>query len=41
MKSKQNLLNENLKARIASLMSYEKWIPELISKRLSKKEGFV
>lgn len=37
-KEKQVLLTENLKARIAALMNFEKWSPELISKRL-KKDG--
>ena len=34
-KAKQILLTDQLKARIASLMPYEKWSPELISKRLA------
>lgn len=33
-KSKQILLTESLKERIAGLLRYEKWSPELISKRL-------
>lgn len=36
VKAKQVLLSESLKARIAGLMQYEKWSPELISKRLNK-----
>lgn len=35
-KAKQILLTEELKSRIKGLMAYEKWSPELISKRLSK-----
>jgi IS30 family transposase len=35
-KPKPVSLTEDLKARIARLMEYEKWSPELISKRLSK-----
>jgi IS30 family transposase len=35
-KTKRVLLNDHLKKRIASLMSYEKWSPELISDRLAK-----
>lgn len=34
-KPKQLLLTEQLKARIAGLLRYEKWSPELISKRLA------
>lgn len=33
-KPKRILLTEQLKARIASLLRYEKWSPELISERL-------
>lgn len=35
-KTKEILLDETLKERIASLMKFEKWSPELISKRLIK-----
>jgi IS30 family transposase len=35
-KNKKIYLTEELKGRIAGLMSYEKWSPELISKRLAK-----
>jgi len=35
-KPKSILLTEALKKRIAGLMEYEKWSPELIAKRLSK-----
>lgn len=35
-KAKQLLLDEKLKQRIADLLTYEKWSPELISKRLIK-----
>lgn len=35
-KPKQELLTEDLKKRIKGLMTYQKWSPELISKRLSK-----
>jgi len=34
-KSKQILLTESMKERIAGLLRYEKWSPELISKRLA------
>lgn len=37
-KSKKTYLTEDLKKRIASLMRFEKWSPELISKRLIKNE---
>lgn len=35
-KQKKVFLSEDLKKRIESLLKYEKWSPELISKRLSK-----
>ncbi|QJP33935.1 IS30 family transposase [Nonlabens sp. Ci31] len=39
-KSKRVLLSEALKKRIECLMKYEKWSPELISKRLLKESEF-
>jgi IS30 family transposase len=39
-KVKQVLLSEGLKKRIAGLMKYEKWSPELIAKRLPKESEF-
>lgn len=38
-KAKQVLLTENMKERIAGLLRFEKWIPELISKRLELDGG--
>lgn len=35
-KTKRVLLSDSLKKRIAGLMSYEKWSPELIAERLTK-----
>ena len=37
-KSKAILLTDDLKARIAELMSYHKWSPELIAQRLAKEQ---
>ncbi len=39
-KNKRVLLDDQLKARIEGLMRYEKWSPELISKRLIKQGEF-
>ena len=36
-KAKHIFLTESMKVRIKGLMIYEKWSPELIAKRLSKK----
>ncbi|WP_180272309.1 helix-turn-helix domain-containing protein, partial [Maribacter sp. 4U21] len=38
VKAKAILLTDDLKARIAELMSHNKWSPELIAKRLAKEQ---